>query len=353
MLSLLLPLLASATPAAPELIVPRYGTAEIVLHAAQPYNGASGNPNPFTTVTFELQVTTPSGRSIPVEGFFNGDGNGGALGDVFVARIYADEFGTWSWTASSSDAGLNGQSGSFTVSGTLPGRWRHGGLVARPATPRHLSHQDGTPFFAAGKMLDLAIGGTTVPIGQTLPMFSEVWTNTNRRDLLDRAAALSANKLAVYLANQGDFSAQWPTTPWVGNSSTNDKTRRPGLKMYDQWTVTMRDEGFGAQFYFADNLLRSLPRRPAASQPLRHGTPVRLRQHLFHRDAGVGRGLDGVWMPRRSTCTGRIRGSGRFRPPSPFCSTPDRAGRLHADPERQRKPTPPCTRATCRAAPRR
>ena len=246
MLALLLPLLAASAPASPEFVVPRHDTAEIVLHAAQTYNGAAGTPNPFTSVTFQLQVTSPTGRTIPVEGFFDGDGNGGALGDIFVARIYADEFGTWSWTASSSDAGLNGQNGSFTVSGTLPGRWRHGGLVVRPSTPRHLSHMDGTPFFAAGKMLDLEIGGTTVPIGQTLPMFSEVWTNTDRRALLDRAAALSANKVPVYVANKGDFSAQWPTTPWVGNASTNDKTRfdLARWKMFDEWTAT--DAGRGA-----------------------------------------------------------------------------------------------------------
>ncbi|HEX5045248.1 MAG TPA: DUF5060 domain-containing protein [Candidatus Polarisedimenticolaceae bacterium] len=253
MLALLLPLLASGALAAPDLVVPRHGTAEIVLHAAQNYNGASGTPNPFTEVTFQLQVTSPTGRSIPVEGFFNGDGVGGSLGNVFVARVYADEPGNWTWTSTSSDAGLHAKNGSFTVSGTLAGRWGHGGLVVRPATPRHFSHADGTPFFAAGKMLDAAIGGT---IGQTLPMLSEVWTDADRRALLDRAASLSANKLAIYLANSGDFSAQWPTTPWVGSAASNDKTRfdLARWKMFDQWTMQMRDEGFGAQFFFyADN----------------------------------------------------------------------------------------------------
>ncbi len=253
MLAMLLPLLASGALAVPELVVPRHGTAEIVLHAAQNYNGAAGTPNPFTDVTLLLQVTSPTGRSIPVEGFFNGDGLGGALGDVFVARIYADEFGTWSWTSSSSDAGLQEKSGTFTVSGTLTGRWGHGGLVVRPATPRHFSHADGTPFFAAGKMLDSPIGGT---IGQTFPMFSEVWTDGDRRALLDRAAALAANKLAIYLADKGDFSGLWPTTPWVGAADTNDKARfdLARWKMYDQWVVQMRTEGYGAQFFFfADN----------------------------------------------------------------------------------------------------
>ena len=251
--TLLLCALAPGAMAAPDLVVPRHGTAEIVLHSAAPYNGQSGTPNPFTTVDLLLEVTTPTGRVVPVEGFFNGDGLGGAIGDVFAVRIYADEFGTWTWTSTSSDPGLDGQSGSFTVSGTLAGRWGRGGLVIRPSSPRHFSHADGTPLFLAGKFLDEAIGGT---IGQSLPMFSEVWTNANRRALLDRAAALSTNKVAVYLANQGDFSSQWPTTPWVGTASSNDKTRfdLARWKMFDQWTVTMRDEGYATQFFFyADN----------------------------------------------------------------------------------------------------
>src|SRR6185369_17090506 len=58
--------------------------------------------------------------------------------------------------------------------------------------------------------------------------------------------------VAVYLADKGDFAAQWPTTPWVGTATINDKARfdLARWKMYDQWTVQMRDEGFGTQFYF-------------------------------------------------------------------------------------------------------
>ena len=253
MIAWLLPLLASGALAAPELVVPRYGTAEIVFHAAQTYNGAAGTPNPFTDVSLELEVTSPTGRVIPVEGFFNGDGLGGALGDVFLVRVYADEPGTWTWSSNSSDAGLQGKSGSFSVSGTLAGRWGHGGLTVRPATPRAFSHADGTPFFAAGKMLDNVVAS---PISSTLPMFSEVWTEADRRALLDRAAAVSANKVAIYLADQGDFSSQWPTTPWLGSAGGNDKTRfdLARWKTYEQWTVQMRTEGFGAQFFFyADN----------------------------------------------------------------------------------------------------
>ena len=41
------------------------------------------------------------------------DGGGGQSGNVWKLRFSPDELGTWEWTTSSNDAGLNGQSGQF------------------------------------------------------------------------------------------------------------------------------------------------------------------------------------------------------------------------------------------------
>ena len=54
--------------------VPKYDTAEVVLHSSVPFNGVSGTPNPFTSVTLTLNVTAPDGRAFQVDGFFDGDG---------------------------------------------------------------------------------------------------------------------------------------------------------------------------------------------------------------------------------------------------------------------------------------
>src|SRR5688572_1604987 len=67
---------------APTTEIPLYGTMEVALRAAQEFDGAAGRPNPFTEVSFAAHVTSPSGRSFAVPGFFDGDGNGGNRGDL-------------------------------------------------------------------------------------------------------------------------------------------------------------------------------------------------------------------------------------------------------------------------------
>jgi hypothetical protein len=50
-----------------------------------------------------------------------------------IEVVFADELGTWSWTTQSNAAGLNGQAGTFTVSGTLAGAFGKGPIVGRPS----------------------------------------------------------------------------------------------------------------------------------------------------------------------------------------------------------------------------
>lgn len=61
-------------------------------------------------------------------------------------RFAPDTIGTWNWSVASSDAGLNGQSGSFLcVTSTT-----QGGIRARAGFPYHFEHQDGAPFWLSG-----------------------------------------------------------------------------------------------------------------------------------------------------------------------------------------------------------
>lgn len=232
--------------------VPRYGTAEVVLHASQFFDGNTGTPNPFTDVTLTLHVTSPTGLDYEVDGFFDGDGAGGAIGDVFKGRIYADEPGTWTWTSTSSDSGLDGAAGSFLCDGPLGGAFGRGALVVDPLHPRFFMHADGTPVYSVAKYLDNAIGGLRT---KTHPLLSEFWTETDRRDLLDRQLALRTRRIDVYIANKLDYEDFGSTTPWVGTWDVNDKTRFDLSRWayYDQWIRTMRDEGFAADLWmFAD-----------------------------------------------------------------------------------------------------
>jgi hypothetical protein len=235
--------LASAAHAA----VPCYGTAEVALTSGVSYNASSGSPNPFD-LTFTALVTAPSGRKYTVPGFFDGNGSGGAIGNVWKVRIYTDEVGTWRWTTSSTVAGLNALSGSVAVSGTQAGVFGNGPIVENPARPRTFMYLSGKPVFLTGKFLDSAASS---PIKYSHTMFSEKLTDTNRQAMLSRHLGMKLNKINIYYANKGDYSGV-STTPWVGTASSNDKTRfdLARWRMYDQWIVKLRDSGVEAHMWF-------------------------------------------------------------------------------------------------------
>jgi hypothetical protein len=58
------------------------------------------SPNPFLDFRLALRLRGPHGRTYRVPGFFDGDGAGGSVGDVWVARFTPDAPGRWTWRAS-------------------------------------------------------------------------------------------------------------------------------------------------------------------------------------------------------------------------------------------------------------
>jgi hypothetical protein len=230
----------------------RFDTAEIVLRSTAVWDG-SGSPNPFTDVDLTAQVTSPSGKSYTADGFFDGDGQGGQVGDVFKVRIFADEPGTWSWATTSDTAGLDGESGSFQVTGTLAGFFSRGPVEADPQRPRAFRTREGGPIYLLAKYLDKA-APPNLQFSHTF--FAEQRSEADRQALLDRHAGMKLNKINVYLANRGDYGIGLATTPWLGTADANDKTRFDLARwhLYERWLRQMRDAGFAVQLWlFADN----------------------------------------------------------------------------------------------------
>ncbi len=88
------------------------------------------SPNPFLDYRLNVQLTSPSGDSVTVPGFFAGNGKGGSNGNVWRARFSADEAGQWSYRAdfrsgddvaislnatAGSTTSFHGESGTFNV----------------------------------------------------------------------------------------------------------------------------------------------------------------------------------------------------------------------------------------------
>jgi len=220
--------------------VPKWGMYEVSYTA-------SGSPsNPFADTTFTATVTAPDSTQRTVDGFYDGDGNGGQSGKVFKLRFSPDQLGTWSWITSSNDSGLNAKSGQFQcVAPTTNGPIIKSG--------RYFYYGNGDPVYLIGNFLD-RVQPTYEEFSHTL--FSEEITETNRQNMIVRHRDFHrANKMNIYIANNGDYG-DVSTTPWVGSDDSNDKTRfdLSRWKMYDRLVAQVRDEGMVAElWFFADD----------------------------------------------------------------------------------------------------
>ena len=72
------------------------------------------NPFDFREIKLQVVFTSPTGAKIPFYGFYDGNGMGGQLGDIWKIRFMPDEIGRWSYTYIWTD-GTPGGSGDFTV----------------------------------------------------------------------------------------------------------------------------------------------------------------------------------------------------------------------------------------------
>jgi hypothetical protein len=240
--------------------VPRFGTADIVLDSGREYDGGFGWTNPFTDVELSARVTSPSGRTFQVDGFFDGDGQGGQAGRLFKIRIAAQEEGWWSWTTSSNVPELDDRQGRFLCSGRLEGAFGAGPIIVDPDHPRYFRHSVGDPIYLIGKFLD-----EEAPEGirYSHTLFSERLDDQTRQRMVDRHVAMKLNKMNVYVFNRGDYGGV-STTPWLTGwwFEYPDRFDLAHWHMYERWVATLRDSGMAAHIWmFADDShVRDMPR---------------------------------------------------------------------------------------------
>ena len=63
---------------------------EIEIALTGPDSQGRGNPNPFE-IYVDVTFTSPAGKKYQIPGFYNGDGQGGLDGRIWMARFSADE----------------------------------------------------------------------------------------------------------------------------------------------------------------------------------------------------------------------------------------------------------------------
>jgi hypothetical protein len=128
------------SPIGPFEEVPLFGVFEVTLTATgdyfNPYLQMPGDNNApgFVVATF----TGPNDETISVDGFWDS-------GQTWKIRMSPAVTGTWTYTTSSTDSGLDGRTGAFNcVSSDSRGFVR-----VDPDHPHHLKWDDGTPFYWA------------------------------------------------------------------------------------------------------------------------------------------------------------------------------------------------------------
>lgn len=107
---------------------------------------------PFEDVELDATFTSPSGRSVHFFGYYDGDGHGGQIGNVWKLRFMPDEIGPWSYVCRFSD-GTPGAAGKFTCvnRGAKPGPLRADG--------RWLRYAGGERFYPRGYYFSEAFSG--------------------------------------------------------------------------------------------------------------------------------------------------------------------------------------------------
>jgi Protein of unknown function (DUF4038)/Domain of unknown function (DUF5060)/Putative collagen-binding domain of a collagenase/RTX calcium-binding nonapeptide repeat (4 copies) len=95
--------------------------------------------NPYADATATVTFVQPNGQTLEMPIFWDG-------GDTWKMRFSPDEVGDWSWSITSNDTGLNGQSGTISVVASD----NRGSIQAQEDHPYHFQYQDGTPFYWFG-----------------------------------------------------------------------------------------------------------------------------------------------------------------------------------------------------------
>lgn len=119
--------------AAKALEIPAFSVFEQTLTHSGKY------ANPYTEVEATATFTDPNGKNKTIPLFWDGE-------TTWKMRFSPDIKGTWKWSVSSDDSGLNGKLGSFK---TVDAKAK-GSIQVNPNYPHHFQYQDGTPFWLKG-----------------------------------------------------------------------------------------------------------------------------------------------------------------------------------------------------------
>ncbi|MCK4347823.1 MAG: DUF5060 domain-containing protein, partial [Thermoplasmatales archaeon] len=210
--------------AACSIEVEKWNMYEIELNTTISYS------NPFTEVNLSATFTSQKGRQLKVDGFYDGDGQGGQDGNVWKIRFMPEEIGDWTYRTVSTDPQLNGIKGSFKCIDSS----NRGLLIRDQNYPFSMKFVDGDHFFQ---------NGCDDPEDFLAVQYDP---QQERFEAIDYLTSVGANELYVGLVNgcPGDGGEDSRVEPWLGNGCPPDFYRfdLSDLHKWDETFKYMRDK---------------------------------------------------------------------------------------------------------------
>lgn len=222
-----------------------------------PFAEENGTPNPFSDYRLTVTFThSQSGASVAVPGFFAADGDaaetGASEGQKWRVFFTPHEEGEWTYAASfrtgedvaisldpagGTATSFDGNSGSFTVSGTdKEGRDHRGKGMLRYVGERYLRFDDGSYFVK---------GGTDSPENVlAYGAFDDTYSLLEKGQ--EREGEAPTAPLHVYAAHEGDWNAGDPT--WQGGKGKSligglNYLAEEGINVFSFLTMNVEGDG--------------------------------------------------------------------------------------------------------------
>lgn len=191
----------------------------------------------FGVIELEVQFVSPTGEIFDFFGFYDGNGSGGQMGNVWKIRFMPDEMGPWNYTYSWSD-GTSGGSGNFSV-GENTNPKIHGHIHRDPNNPRYLIYDDGTAhYFYGANWIDAYTYGPRSKWGQTN---RDYVSNTEFTSYLDILEGYGHNgiliKTAFYPLEDDKFTwdIEWMSRGEWLVSQMADRGIYAQINVFDTW----------------------------------------------------------------------------------------------------------------------
>ncbi len=195
------------------------------LTFAGPVQGPSDSP--ARDIDFKVTFQHESGEQITVHGFWDGNGAGGASGNVFKVRFAPTLTGNWSLAqVQSNRVELNGQQQGTTI--TAQASTNHGFWIADPASPggRWYQRSDGTHQYIVGNtqysfLSGVQENGTVRP---NIPQFI-------KSDVENNAEYFTKLRFGLY----GDINPHPTDKPFFSSSGTSTNDGDNSLRPNPTW----------------------------------------------------------------------------------------------------------------------